>query len=135
MPSVNQISPALNVAGNSATTSLGTQTVDYDAFLSLLVAQLKNQDPTAPSDQGEFIAQLASFSSVEQQIQANDKLNSLIQANLLGQAAEIIGHTVTSADGNQSGVVVSVTLGNSGLVARLEDGTNLPINNGVIIQR
>ena len=61
MPSINQISPALNVAGNSSATSLGTQTVDYDAFLSLLVAQLKNQDPTAPSDQGEFIAQLASF--------------------------------------------------------------------------
>src|SRR5581483_10586188 len=38
--------------------------LDYDAFLRLLIAQMKNQDPTKPTDPSQFVAQLASFSSV-----------------------------------------------------------------------
>jgi len=101
----------------------------------LIDTQLKNQDPTAPSDPGEFIAQLATFSSVEQQLQTNLKLNELIQVNLLNQAANVIGLTVSSADGNQRGVVNSVTLSDHGIIAKLEDGSSLTIGNGVVIER
>ena len=37
--------------------------LDYNAFLQLLIAQMKNQDPTKPTDPAQFIAQLASFSA------------------------------------------------------------------------
>ena len=50
----------------SATAPLKQQDLGKDAFLQLLVTQLQNQDPTAPQADGEFIAQLATFSSLEQ---------------------------------------------------------------------
>ena len=50
--------------------------IDYNAFLRLLIAQMKNQDPTKPMDLAQFMAQLASFSNVEQGIKMNQKLDS-----------------------------------------------------------
>ena len=47
---------------------------DFETFLKLLTAQLRNQDPLQPMDSTEFVAQLASFSAVEQQVRANDRL-------------------------------------------------------------
>lgn len=48
-----------------------------DAFLQLLVTQLKNQDPTAPQENGEFIAQLATFSQLEQLTQIQQTLKAI----------------------------------------------------------
>ena len=108
-------------------------TVDYNGFLQLLIAQLKNQDPTQPSDSTQFVSQLASFSAVEQQVQTNAKLDSILTSGKLGQADGVIGRTLTSADGSVSGRVVSVTLGNGGLSATLEDGRMLALGDGVTV--
>jgi flagellar basal-body rod modification protein FlgD len=107
--------------------------VDYDAFLSLLVTQLKNQDPTEPTDNAQLMAQLASFSSVEQQVQINDKLETLISSNILGDASSLIGKTITSVDGSITGVVSSIIIASDGIVAELEDGTRVGILPGTII--
>ncbi len=48
---------------------------DFQTFLKLLTAQMRNQDPLEPLDATQFVAQLASFSSVEQQIETNAKLD------------------------------------------------------------
>jgi len=55
----------------------GTKGLGQDAFLKLLVAQLQNQDPTKPQDNGEFIAQLATFSSLEKLTEISTKLDAL----------------------------------------------------------
>ncbi|MDX9964319.1 FlgD immunoglobulin-like domain containing protein [Desulfobacter postgatei] len=55
------------------TTSLGTED-----FLTLLVAQLENQNPLDPADTNQFTDQLAQFSQVEQLINANDKLDEMV---------------------------------------------------------
>ena len=52
---------------------------DEQTFLLLLVAQLKNQDPTNPVDGTQFVAQLAQFSQLEQMINANTKLTQIHQ--------------------------------------------------------
>src|SRR4051794_30331531 len=66
-----------------------------DDFLQLLIAQLKNQDPMKPTDDTQFIAQLAQFSSLEATNKMNDTLEELAGAQLLGQAASMIGKQVS----------------------------------------
>ncbi len=75
---------------------------DFESFLRLLTTQLRNQDPLQPIDSTEFVAQLASFASVEQLIQANDRLDALaarVEANLQAELAGWIGHAASATDG------------------------------------
>jgi len=72
-------------------------TGDFETFLSLLTAQLRNQDPLKPVESTSFVAQLASFSAVEQQVQSNDKLESILEAlanGATGGLAQWIGREV-----------------------------------------
>lgn len=108
--------------------------VDYNSFLKLLVAQMKNQDPTKPMDSTEYVAQLATFSQVEQSVQMNSRLDQILQGSALAQADAIIGKTVTSPDGKTTGVVAEVKLYKDGIVAVLKDGKQIVINPGVTIK-
>ena len=117
----------------SSATSGTNNTLDYNNFLELLVAQLKNQDPTNPSDPTAFVSQLASFSSVEQQVNTNSKLDALLTQSELSQGASIIGRTVTSADGSVSGNVAAVEITSSGVSAILANGQTLSLGAGVVI--
>ena len=107
--------------------------VDYQSFLKLLVAQMKNQDPTNPMDSTQYMAQLAAFSQVEQSVQMNTKLDQMLQSSTLAQADAIIGRTVTSADGETSGKVEEVRLVSNGIVAVLEGGAEITVGPGVKI--
>jgi flagellar basal-body rod modification protein FlgD len=107
--------------------------VDYQSFLKLLVAQMKNQDPTNPMDSTQYMAQLAAFSQVEQSVQMNTKLDQMLQSSTLAQADAIIGRTVTSADGETSGKVAEVRLISNGIVAVLEGGKEITMGPGVKI--
>nr|WP_320115023.1 flagellar hook capping FlgD N-terminal domain-containing protein [uncultured Desulfuromonas sp.] len=55
-----------------------SNTLGQDDFLELLIAQLQHQDPLEPQSNTEFIAQLATFSSLEQQTMTNDKLDGVL---------------------------------------------------------
>ncbi len=109
------------------------QSVDYGAFLKLLVAQLKNQDPTKPMDSTQYMAQLASFSNVEQSMLMNNKLEELLTSSAIEQANQLIGHSLTSDDGTVSGKVVSVKITNEGLLAKLDTGEEMAVGAGVIV--
>jgi len=115
----------------SSSTASANNTLDYNNFLQLLVAQLKNQDPTNPSDPTAFVSQLASFSSVEQQVNTNSKLDALLTQTELSQGASVIGRTVTSSDGSISGQVASVQITSSGSTATLTNGETLSLGAGV----
>jgi flagellar basal-body rod modification protein FlgD len=55
-------------------------TGDFETFLKLLTTQMRNQDPLKPAESTEFVAQLASFSGVEQQVRANARLDGILAA-------------------------------------------------------
>jgi flagellar basal-body rod modification protein FlgD len=89
-----------------------------DAFLKLLVAQLKNQDPLKPQDNSAFVAELAQFSSLEQSMGVNDRLDQMMLqnqgmansnvVNMVGQTATVKGSLITT-DGSGIGVPVAFT--------------------------
>jgi flagellar basal-body rod modification protein FlgD len=75
---------------------------DFQSFLILLTAQLRNQDPLQPLDSTQFIAQLASFSTVEQLVGVNDRLDAQADRATLVSGAEYaswIGHAASAIDG------------------------------------
>ena len=120
--------PSPSIASSSSFNAASTApTVDYTQFLQLLVAELQNQDPTDPT---QYMSQLASFSTVEQQVQTNATLDALLSA----QASNIIGKTVTSADGTTTGVVASVELSTGGgAIAILSNGSQVTLGPGVTV--
>jgi flagellar basal-body rod modification protein FlgD len=66
-----------NDGGGSAAPAAPKQELGKDAFLNLLVAQIKNQDPLNPSDGVQFLSQLAQFSELEQLIAMREDLAAL----------------------------------------------------------
>jgi flagellar basal-body rod modification protein FlgD len=117
----------------NSTVQTSKTAVDYQSFLKLLVAEMKNQDPTNPMDSTQYVAQLAAFSQVEQSVQINTKLDQLLQSSSLAQADALIGRTVTSADGKVTGKVAEVRLLSNGIVAVLEGGKEITMGPGVKI--
>lgn len=135
MSNVTGVSGASTAAAAATATSSELKTgLDYNAFLQLLIAQIKNQDPLSPMDPTEQMGQLASFSNVEQTIKLNQKLETMITVSSLTQADSLIGRILTSPDGSISGPVKSVTVSDSTVVATLTSGRTVPLGPGVRIE-
>jgi flagellar basal-body rod modification protein FlgD len=89
-----------SAASPPAADSLGSLSSNFNNFLSMLMTQLKNQDPTSPMDTNQFTSELVQFSSVEQQINTNTSLTQLIQLTQGGevmQASAMTGKQVTAS--------------------------------------
>jgi flagellar basal-body rod modification protein FlgD len=89
-----------SAAAQTGTTALSSLSGNFTDFLNMLMTQLQNQDPTSPMDTNAFTTELVQFSSVEQQINTNTSLTSLIQ---LTQAGEVMQGS------NMTGKQVTVT--------------------------
>jgi flagellar basal-body rod modification protein FlgD len=111
----------------------GAATLGGTDFLTLMLAQLKNQDPTSPVDSNTFLTQLAQLSEVQGITQLNTAFSSLsssISANQALQASSLLGHqaTVTSstaqlaANGTVTGAV-TVPQNTSAVVLSIADGS------------
>ena len=94
------------ITANEAVSRTGTSRAslvsNFETFLQLLTAQLKNQDPLSPLDSNEFTAQLTQMTGVELQLLTNDLLTSLLDAQQgggLGTASNYIGKDATAAWG------------------------------------
>jgi flagellar basal-body rod modification protein FlgD len=91
---------AASTSAASQVTVAGSQEIagNFDTFLQLLTTQLQNQDPLSPLDTNQFTEQLVEFASVEQQINENSNLQTLIslqQTSAATQAMQFLGSSVT----------------------------------------
>jgi flagellar basal-body rod modification protein FlgD len=81
----NPTTATLAASTPAAAPKASDDTLGRNAFLNLLVTQLQNQDPTQPKADGEFLAQLAQFSSLEQLTELNKKIDALTALLAPGQ--------------------------------------------------
>jgi len=132
MTGVEGVSPTQTQASGAASSAQQQLTVDYDTFLQLMMAQMKNQDPTDPMDASEQLSQLASFSQVEQSIQTNAKLETMLMNMSFGQVDDLIGRTVTDPNGT-TGVVERVEVYSDGTLLALDNGKGVLLGAGVTI--
>ena len=78
---INGISSLMNTSattGGSTSTTGTTAKSEKDTFMTLLVEQLKHQDPTQPQDGAQFVTQLAQFNSLDQLVSIKDSINQLL---------------------------------------------------------
>ena len=106
------VTPAAASATSTSSTdpsaSMKQLSGNFSTFLTLLTTQLKNQDPTSPMDSNQFTQQLVMYSQVEQQIDTNTNLKTLIAQGTSSAAAVTTGYL---------GKKVSITNGNASLTA------------------
>jgi flagellar basal-body rod modification protein FlgD len=121
----NSSNSATNAASAASSTDLSSalsgssSALGEQDFLTLLVAQLKNQDPLSPQDNTAFVAQLAQFSTLQATMGINTRLDTLSTQNtglantenvsLVGKTATVKGSIVTD-DGSGTGVPLAYTL-------------------------
>ncbi|MBP2310432.1 flagellar hook assembly protein FlgD [Azospirillum melinis] len=106
--------PTTTATKTGATKTAATEepkkaTVDYESFLKLLTAQLRNQDPLAPMDATQFMTQLAQLSTVEQSMRSNDTLGKVLDTlkssgmrmdmALLGRKVEVASDQLSLSGG------------------------------------
>jgi flagellar basal-body rod modification protein FlgD len=122
--SVADAMAAAKAAASTTQSTTGAQTLGKDAFLKLLVAQLKYQDPMNPSSSTEFMSQTAAFTQVEKLDDISTAVSSLSSAQTVLGASGLVGRTVqyTDKDGTDvTGTVSAVRFGASGTTVRVGD--------------
>ena len=136
---ISATDPVSSSATSSSTGTSANSALGKDAFMKLLVSQLKNQDPMAPTDNSQTLAQLAQFSSLEQMQQLNDNVVglALLQQNnalmsQLTQSSALIGQSVKYTDPStnavRTGTVNSIKIKDNLAVLSI-GGEDVPLGN------
>ncbi len=130
---VSSILNTTKTAQQTPETKSAAPTLDYNAFLHLLIAQMRNQDPMEPMKSSDYVAQLATFSQVEKTIQTNERIASLLNTNNLQLAENLIGKMVISEEHGTGGVVVAAKVLSNGVMVLLDNGKEFMAGPGLII--
>lgn len=125
-----------SVSGGATTqptqTGNGLGQLDSDAFLKLLVAQMRYQNPLAPTDATAMLEQTAQFTTVETLQAISETNQALLGFQQTSMALGVVGKLINgySLDGNMvSGVVDTVRFTADGPFLELESGIEIPVAN------
>jgi flagellar basal-body rod modification protein FlgD len=93
------------ISGTTSTTAITSSTQIRDQYLTLLITQLRNQDPTQPMDNGQMASQLAQLSELEQMENMNGTFTQVLANSQLNYATSLMGKEVSYVpDGQQTTV-------------------------------
>lgn len=142
MSAVNSVGGSSTDGASASTASTGALSaggaLGEQQFLTLLVAQLKNQDPLNPVDNSQFVSQLAQFSALQQEQTNGATQTSLLSNDQAERGDLLIGRTVgyTDASGNaQSDVVLGASDSSTGVQLLLQSsGTSIPLSSITSVQ-
>jgi flagellar basal-body rod modification protein FlgD len=131
-----QIDNATPSGGTSpaSVTAKSTPTIGYDAFLELLIAQLRNQDPTNPVDSAQYVSQLAALSELEQSVKQTTAIDRISAKFDISIASSIVGKRVATEDSALNGIVVAADIEVDRIIAKLDNGTEIPLGPGIRIE-
>ncbi len=143
LPSTYAPSGTAGVAGataGAATSAASTTTLGGANFLTLMLAQLKNQDPTSPVDSSQFLSQLASLSEVQGITQLNTSFSSLSSSLVSSQALQassLLGHQALVASSQANLPSAGATVSGAVQVPQTSGQVVLNIANssGVLVQQ
>lgn len=107
-------------SATAATTSTDNSTLDKEAFLKLLVAQLKNQDPSSPMDTNALMAQTTQLSTMESLTSMNETSKDSFALQMRMAGASMVGKQVTWTDAEG-------TLAGSGTVSKVTYSAGTPM--------
>lgn len=131
---VNSVSSASSSSSTQTSTTQSTSERELefgqDAFMKLLLTQLKYQDPLSPMEDREFISQLAQFTSLSELQKLNDNFSQMTQTQALASGTAFIGKTVSglSSDGEEvTGVAEAAILRESKVYLRVS-GSQLSLD-------
>jgi flagellar basal-body rod modification protein FlgD len=133
---ITNFSSTAAATASQAGAAAGLGGLDSTAFLKLLVAQLRYQNPMSPSDPSAMLQQTASFTQVETLQQLAKAQQQVLGLQQTAMAADLIGKDVSAlaADGSQlRGTVDAVRFNQSGPVL-LVGGTEIPLNRALEIR-
>ena len=118
---------AIGLTGSTDTNLPKNASVTQDAFLKILLTQLRFQDPLKPVDNQQFLAQLAQFSAIEINREQSEKVDTLLQMNSTGQAIGLLGQQVEVQGASGAGVgevtAVSFRTGEPALTVKTTSAT------------
>ena len=123
---VNQVTSATTGTGSSSTSSAASIAKNFDSFLRLLTTQLQNQNPLEPLDTNEFTQQLVQFSQVEQQINMNQQMATLIALQKSSQTATAINYVGATA--TVDGATTRLTNGSASWVFSTDKPATATVN-------
>ena len=127
------VTPISQILGQTQakTVAKPTQELGQDAFLKLLVAQMKYQDPSNPANGTEFLAQTAQFTQVEKLTQLARDQQDLVKVQQMLGASSMVGRSITYAGptgADVTGVVSSATFTGSSPTLRVGN-TDVPLSS------
>ena len=127
-----------SIADTQTSTGTSSEEVGMDQFLTLFIAQIKNQDPLSPLDSAEFTAQLAQFTSVEQLYGMRNSLSDIKEAlNDQGKQQDLIGLIGKTVKADENTISVedgAVLSGFFNLDERAETTVSVYDSNGLKIR-
>lgn len=126
-----------NIASSSVSTAATASgaspyaELDSSEFIQIMLSELSNQDPFQPNDSAAILEQLSSLRSIESDLTLQDKLESFVLQNAIGQAGVMIGKVVeglnTTGD-TVTGTVESVRIVDGEAVLELEEGSSMNLD-------
>jgi len=132
------ISPSSTTSSSSSTSSsaskgalTGFAALTSQDFMTMLLAELKNQDPTQPVSNSDLLNQLSQMQSLQSNVELNSTLTSFASNQQIASGASFLGKVVTGTDSNKkpvSGVADSVSMQNGTLTIGV-GSSSIPIGN------
>lgn len=124
------------ITATPAVLNPATANLNLNDLLKVLLTELTNQDPLKPTDNTNFMAQIAQFASLETAQQVSQGTQQLVALQSVSQSVGLIGHTVTAIDGTGTvtGKVVALSLsGTTPTMTIQPSDAGLPVVTGVTI--